>query len=109
MTVRRKAAWLSAIVFAFTLALLAPWHAASAGASPGGMEHRACCLLIADSAQPALAQAPQAAPAPTAPPADLPRPVPGALEPHAAERFCRAALPPPASRPVYLLTARLRR
>lgn len=103
----RKGSSLSAIAFVFALALLAPWHVASAGASSGDVEHHAGCPLVSDGAQPVLAPAPKAALALFEAPAGG---VPSQLVPDPAERFCLAVLPAPASaRPLYLLSSRLRR
>ena len=113
----RRTAWLSAIALGFALALLAPWHAASAGTgvSPGGgtavaplgaAEHHAECLLVAERVQAVLAQAPKAL-------------EPGSCGGCLRDTWSDLALPARAgttpaaplasSRPPYLLSSRLRR
>ena len=111
----RRTAWLSAIAFGFALALLAPWHAA--GASPGGgaavaplgaAEHHAECPLVAERVQPVLAQAPKALGSGSC--GDCLRDTWSDLALALPARAGAAPVAPPASsRPLYLLSSRLRR
>ncbi|OGA54803.1 MAG: hypothetical protein A3F74_25050 [Betaproteobacteria bacterium RIFCSPLOWO2_12_FULL_62_58] len=115
----RRTAWLSAIAFGFALALLAPWHAAGAGtgASPGGgaavaplgaAEHHAECPLVAEHVQPVLAQAPKALEPGNC--GDCLRDTWSDLALALPARAGTApAAPPASSRPLYLLSSRLRR
>ena len=113
----RRTAWLSEIAFRFALALLAPWHAASAGtgASPGGgtavaplgaAEHHAGCPLVAERVQPVLAQAPKGLEPGSC--GDCPRDIWSDLA-LPARAGTPPAAPPASSRPLYLLSSRLRR
>ena len=115
----RRTAWLSAIAFGFALALLAPWHAAGAdtGASPGGgaavaplgaAEHHAECPLVAERVQPVLARAPKALESGSC--GDCLRDSWSDLALALPARAGAAPVAPPASsRPLYLLSSRLRR
>ncbi|MBI4195985.1 MAG: hypothetical protein HY526_13010 [Betaproteobacteria bacterium] len=113
----RRTACLSAIAFGFALALLAPWHAAGTGASPGGgaavaplgaAEHHAECPLVAECVQPVLAQAPKALEPGSC--GDCPRDAWSDLALAPPPRVGTApAAPPASSRPLYLLSSRLRR
>jgi hypothetical protein len=115
--IARRRPWLTTIVLAFALVLLAPWHAAGAAprssvnfASPSGPEHRTDCPLLAPRAQAAPAQVPRAAFVPPEPTTD------SALHDRAgftADSAARAGVAlraaPVPSVPLYLLTLRLRR
>ncbi len=115
----RRTAWLSVIAFGFALALLAPSDAASAGtgASPGGgtavaplgtAEHHAECPLVAERVQPALAQAPKALESGSC--GDCLRDTWSDFALALPARAGTTPAPPPASsRPLYLLSSRLRR
>jgi len=115
----RRTAWLSAIAFGFVLALLAPWHAAGAGtgASPGSgaavaplgaAEHHAECPLVAERVQPVLAQASKGLEPGSC--GDCLRDIWSDLALALPARAgTNPAAPPGSSRPLYLLSSRLRR
>jgi len=115
MSDTRKAHWLNAFAFGLALALLAPWQAV--GAAPldtsisarSGVGHHSGCPLVAARVQPALAPA---AKAPAVPQPETAADRPWRAEEHFAPelpaRNGPAAAPPPSSRPLYLLSSRLR-
>lgn len=114
-TTPRKTHWLTALTLGFALALLAPWQAAGATpvdaavSAPSGAGHHSGCPLVAARLQPALAPAAKApaVPQPQAA-ADGPRRAEGHLAPALPARNGPAAALPVSSRPIYLLSSRLR-